>query len=106
VAFRATIAQSVLRRMIGLLGRRSLASGEALILPGCRSIHTWFMQFPIDVIFVDRQWRVVAIRQALPPWRLSPIVWQGWAVVELAAGSLQQSRVAVGDRLLLEPVEA
>ena len=80
LASRARVAQTVAERMVGLLGRTGLEAGEGLVLPGCHSIHTVGMRFPIDVIFVDRQWRVVALRSAYAPGRLIPPVWRAWAV--------------------------
>ena len=103
LAERVRTARSLPERMVGLLGRCSLPSGEGLILPSCRSIHTWGMQFAIDALFVNRHWEVVAIHPAIPPGRMTPIVWRAQSVLELAAGAAEQAQVRVGDRLLLEP---
>ena len=70
----------------GLLGRRSLEPGSAMILAPCSSIHTFFMQFAIDVAFVDRDGRVVRARRALGPWRIQAAL-RASAVIELATGS-------------------
>jgi len=70
LARKARVARSFVDRMVGLLGRQGLDEGHALILPHCRSIHTWFMRFPIDVVFVDRQWGVVAVCETIPAWRI------------------------------------
>lgn len=84
----------------GLLGRLSLAEDSALILAPCNSIHTFFMKFPIDVGFVDRDGTALRVREALLPWRIqaSP---RAAAVVELAAGALRQSDTRSGDQLFL-----
>jgi uncharacterized membrane protein (UPF0127 family) len=82
----------------GLLGRKSLPAGHALLIAPCTSIHTWFMRFPIDVIFVKRDGRVVKSRSAVPPWRII-IALGAYAVVELPAGAIAQSGVKVHDRL-------
>ena len=103
LARRAEIARSVLQRMVGLLGRSMLEESEALIFPACRSIHTWGMRFPIDVIFVDRAWRVVALRPKLSPGRLVFPVWKAWGVVEMAPGTLEKIPLEVGDQLNLLP---
>lgn len=89
--------------MKGLLGRRRLEADEALILPQCNSVHTWGMQFPIDLLFVTRDWRIVALKAQVPPWRVSPLVWRAWAVIECAAGTIQRTKVSVGDRLQIRP---
>lgn len=104
LATRAEMARSLMARMVGLLDRRVLEEGEALILTACRSIHTCFMRFAIDAVFVDRQWGVVAIARALPPWRMTSPVWQASAVIELPAGTAQRVQLAVGDRLVVEQV--
>ena len=89
--------------MVGLLGRRTLKDGDGLILCACRSVHTAFMRFPIDVVFVDRAWNVVSVWPHLPAWRVTPWVWRAQAVVELPAGTVDKAGVVVGDRLPAEP---
>jgi uncharacterized protein len=84
----------------GLLGRSSLAEDGALILAPCSSIHTCFMQFAIDVAFVDRDGHILRARRALRPWRLQAAL-RASAVIELAAGALDRSDTRVGDRLYL-----
>lgn len=82
------IAGSFAARAQGLLARRGLPPGEGLLIHPCRSIHTWFMLFPIDVIFLDTHWRIVRVVQNLNPWRLA---WGGHtavAVVEVQSGWL------------------
>lgn len=86
----------------GLLGRNNLPPGHALLIAPCTSIHTWFMRFPIDVIFVKRDGRVVKIRSAVPPWRFV-VALGAYAVVELPTGAIAQAGVKVHDRLELEP---
>lgn len=99
VASKARMASSWAARTIGLLGHRALPEGEAVIFPHCRSIHTIGMRFPIDVIFVDRTWRVVALRSGLAPGRIVAPVWPAWGVVETACGVLQRIGLKIGDQL-------
>jgi uncharacterized membrane protein (UPF0127 family) len=101
LALRALVARTWQQRMTGLLGHAQLADGEALIFPGCNSIHTVGMRFAIDAVFVDRSWSVVALRERLTPGHLVAPVWSAWAVVETADGSSRRAGVRVGDRLLL-----
>ena len=82
----------------GLLGRHSLEQGSAMILAPCSSVHTLFMRFPIDIIFVARDGRVVKMCERCRPWRLA-LGPGAFAVVELPAGALEQSGTRVGDRL-------
>jgi len=106
VCERCVVASRPLRRMRGLLGRGSLPAGEGILLKPARSIHTFFMRFPIDVVFVDAQLAVVSIA-TLPPWRTAA-ERRAFSVLELAAGECERRRVAVGDVLLVraasEPV--
>lgn len=99
----ARLARSMWQRMVGLLNRSSLGRGEALILPHCRSVHTCFMRFPIDVVLVDGGWRVVAVYPDLLPWRMIPYVWTAKAVIELPSGAASQAQVAPGAQLVVEP---
>lgn len=92
-------AKSFWARTKGLLGRSSLPSGHALWIHHCNSIHTWFMKFPIDVIFLDRQLKVKAVYQNVKPWRLVFSFSGAVSVVELAAGQLSHQIVEKGDLL-------
>ena len=83
----------------GLLGRTSLEAGEGLLIVPCSSVHTWFMKFAIDVIFVARDGRVRKIARARPPWRLA-IGLGSFAVVELPAHAA--SATQAGDVLTIQ----
>ena len=84
------------RRNRGLLGRDHLPAGEALVLAPCSSVHTWFMRFPIDIIYVGRDGTVLKVRPAVGPWRLSAR-FGAFAVIETAAHGA--GAVKPGDRL-------
>jgi uncharacterized membrane protein (UPF0127 family) len=92
------VAARPLRRMRGLLGRSSLPAGEGILLRPAGSVHTFFMRFPIDVVFLDRENVVVGIEPAVPPWRTAGRRGAK-AVVELAAGECDRVGLRVGDRL-------
>lgn len=82
------VADTFWKRSIGLMGRRNLNPGQGLLLSPCGSIHTCFMRFPIDLIFLDSDRRVVRIVQQVAPWRF---VWGGWkahSVIEVQSGWL------------------
>jgi len=85
-------------RRTGLLAHESMPPGEAMIIAPTNAIHTFFMKFPIDVLFVAKDGFVVKTRDGLRPWRMSA-AWRAHAVIELSAGALQQSPVRVGDRV-------
>jgi uncharacterized protein len=69
VCERCLVADRPLTRMRGLLGRTELPRGEGILLRPCGSIHTFFMRFPIDAVFVDRDGKVVGVERELKPWR-------------------------------------
>jgi uncharacterized protein len=100
VAAVVEVADTRASRNQGLLGRDGLDASHAFVLSPCFSIHTAFMRFPIDVLFVDRNGCAVKIVPSLAPWRLA-MAMRARHVVELAAGELRGSDVRVGDRLYL-----
>jgi uncharacterized membrane protein (UPF0127 family) len=101
VAARVRRADRMWSRMVGLLGRSSLAEGEGLLLVPSTSIHTFFMRFPIDVLYLNREDVVVKAVRALRPFRLSACLRGGHSVLELPAGTIEASGTQVGDCLAL-----
>jgi hypothetical protein len=87
--------------MVGLLGRRSLAEDEGLFLTPCTSIHTFFMRFPIDSLYLDREHVVVKAVKRLRPFRVSACLRAAHSILELPAGAIEASGTQVGDRLTL-----
>jgi uncharacterized membrane protein (UPF0127 family) len=85
-------------RRRGLLGRRALAAGSAMIIAPCNSIHTFFMRFAIDVVFTAKDGRVVKVYYGMPAWRVA-FGWKAFAAIELPAGTLQPSGTGPGDLL-------
>ena len=100
---RAVIADRPLRRMRGLLGRRSLPAGEALLLQPAPSVHTAFMRFAIDVVFLDRDLQVVKLVENLRPWRTAA-ARHARSALELAAGEAAVRSIQLGDQLGLVTV--
>ena len=99
LADQAVRARSLVARTIGLIGASALPMGSGMLLDGDNSIHTSFMRFPIDVVFVDDKNNVLNLVHSLAPWRVSPIVWKARGVLELPAGTLARTLTEVGDRL-------
>ncbi len=93
-----TIADGMLRRMRGLLGRRSLAAGEGIVLRPAWSIHTAFMRFSIDVVFIDAEQVVMRVEPRLRPFRTASCRGAR-EIVELAAGECERRGLAAGDRV-------
>ena len=96
VCERCTIADSALPRMRGLLGKRSLGSDEGVLLRPAGSVHTFFMRFPIDIVFLDRDGRVLRIAESVRPWRTAA-ARGAKAVLELRAGECARRRLLTGD---------
>jgi len=98
LAGRVEVADRGAKRRKGLLGRASLAPGEGLWILPCEAVHTFGMQFPIDLVYLDRDLRVKKVRSSVPPWRLSACL-SAHSVLELAAGTIRATRTMRGDRL-------
>ena len=96
---RAVVADRPLAQLLGWCFRPRPAPDEGLLLPRCRAVHTAFMRFPIDLLYL-RGGRVMAMRAHLPPWRVS-IGPRGADALELPAGTLARIGVRVGDRVTL-----
>jgi len=92
-------AKSLWARFWGLMGRRALPDGQALLLDPCSSVHTFFMRFPIDVIFLDKDLRIVKIIPAMKPWRAALGGRGARSALELNGGLAQASGLDVGDTL-------
>jgi uncharacterized protein len=97
------VAESARSRMLGLMGRRSLAPGNGMLINGAPSIQTFFMRFPIDVVFLDREKNVVGISHEVKPWRAAGARGAS-AALELPAGTAATLGLALGDRLEFTPV--
>jgi len=104
VCERCTLARDPYSRMRGLLGRGGLAEGEGLLLQPAGSIHTFFMRFAIDAVFLDAERRIVRIASDVRPWRTAAAK-RSRAVLELAAGEAARVGLQPGHLLQLE-VEA
>ena len=96
---RARVASSFVARLRGLMGVALLPAGSGVLFPHTSSVHTHFMRFPIDVVFLDAEHRVVAVRPALRPWRFAAARGAS-TVLELAAGECERLDVAEGDVLV------
>jgi hypothetical protein len=87
-------------RRHGLLGRTGLAEGEAIVIAPSSAVHTFGMQFPIDLIYASRDGRIVKLREGVPPNRVSA-AWRAFAVIEMAAGTISRAGLTLGDQLVV-----
>lgn len=97
---RCELAETPLRRLRGLLGRRRLAPGEGLLIRPAGAIHMWFMRFAIDAVFLDADALVLRVAPDLRPWRMAHCRGAR-AVLELPAGTCAGAGLREGDRLLI-----
>jgi uncharacterized membrane protein (UPF0127 family) len=101
VCERCELPESWFARMRGLLGRSSLEPGSGMLIDAAPSVHMFFMRFPIDVLFLDRDWRVVRVVHGLRPWRVAG-ARRAVAALELPAGTAAEAGIEEGDVLYLE----
>lgn len=97
-----TSAVTLRDRLVGLLGHASLAEDEGLWIEPCNSVHMFGMRFPIDVVFVDAEGRVVRVVDTLRPWRMTLPVRGARAALEIPAGAAARTRTEAGDLLIRE----
>jgi uncharacterized protein len=104
VCARCVLADTPLARLRGLLGRKELPPDEGILLTPSWSVHTWFMRFPIDVVFLEADLTVLGMREAVEPWRMKGW-WGARSVLELRAGTYERKGLRPGDRLILSERE-
>ena len=103
VADAADKADTSAERRTGLLKHSHLAPGEGLWIVPCESVHTFFMKFPIDLVYLDKALRVKKVRSAVPAWRLSACL-SAHSILELPAGTIERTQTSVGDAFEVEKV--
>lgn len=105
LASRLEVAGTGGTRRKGLLGRNSLEPGEGLWIAPCESVHTFFMRFAIDLVYLDRKHRVRKVRHSVGPWRISACL-TAHSVLELPAGSVRATQTKLGDIVEIGSAEA
>lgn len=97
LADKVKIADTFWNRLLGLLNRRSLEKGEALILKPSTAIHTLFMRFSIDVLFLDKNNKVIGVLPSFKPFRFSPVYFNAHLTIELPETTIQLTQTKLGD---------
>lgn len=105
LAVRLETAATAATRRKGLLGREGLLPGEGLWIIPCESVHTFFMRFPIDLVYLDCHLRVKKVRHSVRAWRISACL-TAHSVLELPAGTARKTGTGRGDRLEIGPADA
>ena len=93
------VAATSVQRAKGLLGRECLEEGQGLLFKNASSLHTFFMGFPIDIVFMDKTGKVLKAAPAVRPFKLVAAPFRAHYALELPTGAIQQSDTKVGDRL-------
>jgi uncharacterized membrane protein (UPF0127 family) len=99
VAHELRLAASPWARFLGLMGHPTPDPGQALVLQPESSVHTFFMRFPMDALFLDKDDRVLFLYHGMAPWRVSRIVRGSRRIVEMPPGTIAASQTEVGDQL-------
>ena len=99
------VADTSEKRRVGLLKHERLEAGSGLWIVPCESVHTFFMKFPIDLVYLDKQRKVRKVRHAVPAWRLSACL-TAHSILELPAGTAEKSGTLPGDELVIEKLNA
>jgi uncharacterized membrane protein (UPF0127 family) len=95
------MADTSSKRRTGLLQHERLEPGEGLWIVPCESVHTFFMKFPIDLVYLDKQRKVRKVRKAVPAWRLSACL-TAHSILELPAGTIEETGTQTGDVIEIE----
>lgn len=103
LASEALLCDRFYNRMRGLLGKKELPPGRGLIIKPCLQIHSFFMQFSFDALFIDHDNRVIHIEENMLPWKISPLVRGSAMVIELPAGTAADTGTGIGNTIALEP---
>ena len=100
---RIGVADTTLTRLVGLIGRGSLAPGQGLLIRPSSGVHTLWMRFSIDVLLLDREYRVLSAHRGLRPFRLTAVNWKASSALELPSGTIAATDTQLGDQLHLTP---
>ncbi len=106
LAFRVNVADSIVSRLIGLLGKRSLEPDGGVWIVPANAIHSIGMLFPFDLVLIDKDFRVVGLRELVRPFKITRPNFRAESVIELPAHTIFKSRTEVGDQLVIERYEA
>lgn len=96
------VAENFFSRAIGLIEKKSFPDAQALVIKPCNSIHTFFMKFPIDVLFVNKNNKIISIYENVKPNRILPVHFNSKLVVELASGQIRVNNICLGDIIRIE----
>lgn len=99
IAKRVLYANTFLKRLLGLMGKKTMQEDCALVICPCQQVHTFFMRFSIDCVFIDNHFKVLTCYRAMKPWRICKRIKQAYAVIELPVGTINKTDIRVQDTL-------
>lgn len=97
LATEVILADTFISRLKGLMLKKNLEKGMAMLIYPCNMIHTSFMKFPIDVIFLSDEYEVISVIENILPWHISPLVRKSIIVLELPSGAIKNTNTKIGD---------
>lgn len=106
IAFRVKVADSIISRLVGLLGKRFLKPDSGVWIVPANAIHTIGMLFSFDVIMIDQDFKVVGLHELIHPFRITRPNFRAESIIEVPAHTIFRSRTEIGDQLVIEPYEA
>ena len=95
------VATKLSEKTFGVIGWKNWGEVKGFLIPSCNSIHTFFVRFPIDVVFLDKDNKIVGLKENLRPFSFSPIFWRAKAVLELPENSIKKHSLELGNKLIL-----
>jgi uncharacterized membrane protein (UPF0127 family) len=105
-----TISQNIILadtfwcRLAGLITRKDLQPDEGLLIRPCRQVHTWFMSFSLDIVFLDKEGKVIYLLPEMKPGKISPFIKESFQVLELAPGVISAHQLKLGEKLEIYPL--
>lgn len=100
------IADNFWQRLKGLIGKKEFKDGEGLYLTPCSSVHSFWMRFPIDVVYLDKESKVIYIIENMKPCQMGKVIKRAASVLELPTNTIKNSGTSINDKLLIERVKA
>lgn len=101
IADNIAVANNIITRFIGLLGKKILEEKAGMLITPCNSIHSFGMKFNFDAVFLDKNDEIVYLIEKMPPYKLSPIIFKAQSVLELSEGTIEKFSLKIGDKLEL-----
>ncbi len=93
------VSDNFFKRLKGLLGKKELPNNQCMIITPCKSVHTFFMKFPIHVVFINKNYEIVEIIENMEPGHISSYVRNAWSVIEMPVNESEKLKISVGDKL-------